>query len=156
MPTIKLPVSLFTTFQTACKIEAKRICKQAAKLLQRPEKEVLDKVFASQLVVQIIDDDDRPLTCPILLRHATLVERCRRPCILGTGKCINHQTTSSNDSYPSDVLQVTRIDYKEDLLWCDESTGNVYNSSGSIVGFYKDECLELISFDTSNETNEQA
>jgi hypothetical protein len=144
-------VSLFTTFQAACKIEAKRICKQAAKVLQRPEKEVLDKVFASQLVVQIIDDDDRPLVCPVLIRHTTLLERCRRPCILGTGKCIHHQTTFSNDSYPSNVQTLTRIDYEEPL-WCNEVTGDVYNSSGSVVGFYKDEYLTLFTFDTDTNT----
>jgi len=151
MPSVKIPSSLFDTFQAVFKVEAKRICKNAALMLNRPEKEVLNKIVGSQLTIQILDDHDMPISCPVIMRHRTILERCRRPCLLGTGRCLTHQAVAVQDSLPSNIQKLTRIESSDQYepLWCDESTGTVYNSSGSIVGFYKDEQLELYILETN-------
>ena len=151
MPSVKIPSSLFDTLQAAFKLEARRICRNAATLLKRPEKEVIDKVLGgSQINLQIIDDNELPISCPVILRHETILERCRRPCLLGTGRCLSHQAVVFQDTLPSNIQKLTRIGCSPEnpeSLWCDEMTGYVYTSSGTIVGFYKDEILEIYSFD---------
>jgi hypothetical protein len=146
--TIKVPSSLFITFQAALKMEAKRVCRDAAKLLQRPEAEVLELLLdpTQQISIQILNDKDITDSCPVLLKHSHLLERCRIPCVLGTGRCLKHQTITQIPDIPSSVQSLTRLECTEDHqipLWCDETTGIVYDSTGSIVGNYKNERLEL-------------
>jgi len=146
MPTVKIPSSLFDTLQSAFKLEAKRICKSVATILQKPEKEVLDKILKSQVQLMILEDREETNSCPILLQHTTVLERCRGPCILGTGRCIKHQSIQSIPELPSTLKQLTRIECTTDTtdpLWCDEATGFVYTSSGVHTGWYSNERLTL-------------
>jgi hypothetical protein len=150
MPTVKIPSSLFDTLQSVFKLEAKRICKDVAKILQKPEKEVLDKVFQSQIILQVLEDHEETLSCPVFLKHETVIERCRVPCILGTGRCLKHQTFTSIPELPSTVQRLTRIECTADTtepLWCDEMTDYVYNTSGAHIGWYTNERLTLVEFE---------
>jgi len=145
---MKIPSSLFDTFQAALKSEAKRVCRTAAKLLKKPEAEVLGIVLdpANQVALQILHDNDLPDSCPVLLQHSTVLERCRIPCILGTGRCLKHQSVHQIPEFPPMVQSLTRLECTKDHptpLWCDETTGVVYDSTGSILGTYKNDCLEL-------------
>jgi len=145
---IKIPSSLFDTFQAALKTEAKRVCRDAAKLLRRPEAEVLAIVLdpKNQVSLQILHDNDLPDSCPVLLQHSTLIERCRIPCILGTGRCLKHQTVTQIPTLPLTIQSLTRLECigeQPTPLWCDEATGIVYDSTGSVVGTYSSERLEL-------------
>jgi len=147
-PTIKIPSSLFDTLQAALKTEAKRVCRDAAKLLRRPEAEVLAIVLdpKNQVTLQILHDKDLPDSCPVLLQHSAVLERCRIPCILGTGRCLKHQSVHHIPEFPSTVQSLTRLECTEECpnpLWCDEATGIVYDSSGSVLGTYRSERLEL-------------
>lgn len=145
---IKIPSSLFDTLQSALKTEAKRVCRDAAKLLRRPEAEVLAILLdpKNQVSLQILHDKDLPDSCPVLLQHSTLIERCRTPCILGTGRCLKHQSVHHIPEFPPSVQSLTRLECTEEQttpLWCNEATGIVYDSSGSVIGNYKNERLEL-------------
>jgi hypothetical protein len=150
MPTVKLPVSLFDTLQSAFKLEAKRICKSVASILQQPEKEVLDKLLKTQLQIQILDDHEQTISCPVLVQHETVLERCRTATLLGTGRCIKHQSVTYIPELPSDIQRLTRIECTADStepLWCDETTGHIYNTSGKHVGWYRNEQLTIIEFE---------
>lgn len=145
---IKIPSSLFDTLQAALKTEAKRVCRDAAKLLRRPETEVLAILLdpKNQISLQILHDDELPDSCPVFLQHSMLIERCRAPCILGTGRCLKHQSENQIPSFPPTIQSLTRLECTEEQptpLWCDEATGIVYDSTGSVVGNYKNERLEL-------------
>ena len=155
MPSVKLPKSLLTTIQTAFKLEAKRLCRDIATILQKPEKELIEKVLQSQCTLQILEDNDETHSCPILIRHSVVLERCRRPCLLGTGLCIHHQSTTTIPEVPSSLKTLTRIECSSDHtapLWCDETTGYVYGTDGAQVGWYKNERLTLVEFEEEEET----
>jgi len=149
MPAIKLPKSLLTTIQTAFKLEAKRLCRDIATILQKPEKELIEKVLQSQIALEILEDNDETHSCPILIQHSVVLERCRRPCLLGTGLCIQHQSITTIPEVPSSLKTLTRIECSSEhtlSLWCDESTGYVYGTDGTQVGWYKNERLILVEF----------
>jgi len=148
MPTVKIPVSLFDTLQSTFKLEAKRICKSVASILKQPEKEVLDLILKSQLQIQILEDHEQSVSCPVLVQHENILERCRAANILGTGRCIKHQAVTRIPELPSTLKQLTRIECTSDTtdpLWCDEVTGFVYTSSGIHTGWYVNERLTLFT-----------
>lgn len=97
--------------------------------------------------ITIIEDNSTPYTCPVLIEN-NLVERCRRSCLLGTGRCLEHQKTTNPE--PTTQKQLTRIQSTTDspnALWCDESTGDVYDKELKILGRYKNSCLTLYNFE---------
>lgn len=152
--TLELPSELYKTFQDILLQEAKRLCRDAAKVLGRPEKEVQSKVLKDmpKLSLKIIDDKDQPVTCPVFVRRAKVFERCRHACLLGTGRCLAHQAESCIPE-TQDQTSLTRIqptDCMDTPLWCNEETHNVYTSEGQIIGRYKDEVLYVYELDTTD------
>ncbi len=147
---VQLPTSLLETIQSAFQGEAKRICRDAAKLLRVPEKEVYEKVFpaGSKVKVQLVGDSS-PMSCPAFLHEGKLLRRCRGPCLLGTERCVQHQTTVI-PSVPDRVQSLTRIEPGEDRppLWCNEETGDVYTRTGDLAGHMKDGRLSLFVLDS--------
>ena len=148
--TLEIPSELYKTFQDLMLQEAKRLCRDAAKILGRPEKEVQSKVLKEmpKLSLQIIDDKDQPLTCPVFVKSAHIIQRCRHACLLGTGRCLAHQAEVCISEIDTQV-SLTRIQPTECMdepLWCNEETHDVYNSEGNIVGYYKDELLSLYEY----------
>lgn len=153
---VKLPKQLVESLQQAFLSEARRVCRDAAKLLRQDPNDVLailKKMPSIQF--QVIDDSECPTTCPVLLQKGAIVERCRYPCILGTGTCIHHQDESKPPSIESCSTKLTRITHSEpDMgpLWCDEETRTVYSREGTNVGFLReDTVLELYHYESSTD-----
>lgn len=148
---VTLPQSLLETLQSAFQGEAKRLCRDAAKLLRVPEKEIYEKIFppGSKVKLAVVDDSSVPLTCPAFLHEGTLLRRCRHPCLLGTGRCLQHQTTHI-PSIPESIQQLTRLEPIEGQppLWCNEATGDILDQEGAYVGKLKDGSLYLFTLDT--------
>jgi hypothetical protein len=151
--TLEIPSELYKTFQDILLQEAKRLCRDAAKVLGRPEKEVQSKVLKDmpKLSIQVIDDKDQPITCPVFVQRAQVIERCRHACLLGTGRCLSHQgeicIPEVQDQKPLSRIQPT--DCMDTPLWCCEATHDVYTAEGKIVGRYKDETLRIYVLDAS-------
>jgi hypothetical protein len=153
---ISIPQSLLSVLQASFDLEAKRVAKDVSKLLKIPEKELLQLVKQMpKIQLKVHNDNDISCECPILLQPNTLLERCRRPCILGTGKCIYHQTIKEIESIPDTLLRLTRLSVPSDVdsdmktYWCDETTKNVYDSKCVCIGILnEDNELELIEYDT--------
>lgn len=144
---IQIPKPLFDTLTAAFRGEAKRLCRDAARILNQPEKELFEKVFppGSALKLHIFDTEEAPIQCPAFILEKNLLRRCRAPTILGTGRCACHQTAKIPE-IPEHVQQLTRLERvaaADTPLWCNEDTGEVYDSSGAIVGLYKNERLTL-------------
>lgn len=144
---VQISQHLLESLQSVFLGEAKRLCRDAASILKVPEKELLQKVLpqSSKVKLSVLDDKDAPTSCPALLHQDNLLRRCRCPSLLGTGRCIHHQTVSIPE-LPDSVKQLTRLERlakDDDPLWCDETTGEVYDSSGAVVGEYRDETLYL-------------
>ena len=144
---MQISSTLLESFQLALKQETKRICRDAARILHIPQNELEDKIMKQdpKISMTIISDKDIPYSCPVLLTDDILY-RCRHPCILGTGRCYKHQTIVIPDIESQKTL--TRIRYKPYELWCDESTGIVYNKKKENVGEYRNNRLYLISTST--------
>ena len=134
---MQVPCSLFESFQASLQQEAKRICRDAAKLLRVPEKELEQKVLKSMPKISLIKDQT-PTSCLILLHNEKLPHRCRLPCLLGTGRCYKHQEIPTVPEGGT----LTRISDSE-RLWCDEETGIVYNKQAQEVGNYKNSRLTV-------------
>lgn len=144
---VQIPKLLWDTLQTAFQMEAKRICRDAARLLGANEKELIQKVMPpqSKVKVQLVQDEEAPLSCPVLLSKGTLLRRCRAPSLLGTGRCLHHQTATipATEDLPIQLTRLERIEERDDALWCNEATGEVYDEEGAIIGEYRDERLIL-------------
>jgi hypothetical protein len=144
---VQIPQPLFESLQAAFLGEAKRICRDAAKILKVDEKELLQKVFpqSAKVKLQIVDTEEAPVCCQAFLQEDALLKRCRHPSLLGTGRCIYHQTATIPD-IPATVTPLVRLERLEKgdcPLWCFEETGEVYDSTGAVIGEYRDETLIL-------------
>jgi hypothetical protein len=152
-----IPKPLLDSLQSAFLAEGRRVCRDAAKILRKPEKEVLDilKTLPKATLIIHRDTDDIPTLCPVFLdTPSPLLQRCRRSCILGTGRCYRHQDTYDPPSPPGDTIVLTRIKKIAEMdtpLWCCEETRQVYNQNGEVVGELT-ECRELLLF-TLQDTN---
>jgi hypothetical protein len=144
---MKIPKSLFDSLQSSLNQEAKKLCRDAAKILKIPEKDLIAKILTKMPKVTIIDDNSAPYSCPVYVEK-NLIERCRRSCLLGTGRCLEHQGASNPE--PTTQKQLTRVQSTTEspcTLWCDESTGDVYNKDLQVVGLYKNSTLTLYDFE---------
>jgi len=140
---MNIPKSLFESLQASLNQEAKRLCREAARKLKVPEKEVQEKILKKMPKMTIHEDKEQSFSCPVFVENK-LLERCRLPCVLGTGRCLNHQASTIPDPTTHKIL--TRIQPTEDSpdpLWCDETDGTIYNKESSVVGLYKNSVLIL-------------
>lgn len=148
---MQIPSTLFETLQSALKQETKRICRDAARILHIPQKELEEKIIKNclKIPITVISDKDIPTSCPAILQ-GDILYRCRHPCILGTGRCHAHQTVTipEIDTRQPEQITLTRIRYTAQELWCEESTGTVYNNKKENVGEYRNNRLYLISSTT--------
>lgn len=154
---VTFPASLLKDLQDAFHGEAKRLCRDAAKILRVPEKELSAKVlgkFTSNSIFKIVDDNDAPTTCPILVKRDVLFERCRGPCILGTGRCLSHQTSNPPPDVSNHLVRLTRLEPHPDLqepLWCREETNELYDRSGAVIGEREEDCIVLYTLGSEEE-----
>ncbi len=151
MTTLSIPETLLDTLKRAFEREGVRLCRDAARILKVPEKELTKSVMNSTqpIKLKVFDDDDVPQTCPIMLQTSLVLERCRGPCLMGTGRCLKHQTSNPPPELPDTVQMLTRLersDPSDPPMWCDESTGAVFDTSGKIIGEFKQGILELFEF----------
>lgn len=155
--TLEVPSEIYKTFQDILLQEAKRLCRDAAKILGRSEKDVIAKVIKElpKVPLKVIDDNSLPLTCPVFIQKATLIERCRHACLLGTGRCLAHQgeICVPEIENQSSLTRIQPTDCMDTHLWCNEATHDVYTREGKIIGRYKDEILRVYQLDTSEETS---
>jgi len=151
---LKISDALLSTLIQAFERERRNLCYDAAKILRVPEKQVdqIVKQAMSTVTFTVFEEDEKRQTCPILIQTAVVLERCRGPCLMGTGRCLKHQTVP-NPPEISDVQEpltrIERIDASLPPLWCNERTEDVYNAEGNIIGHYnKDEnVLSLFTFE---------
>lgn len=154
---VTFPATLLQTLQSAFHGEAKRLCRDAAKILRVPEKELTAKVlgkYTANSIFKIVDDNDAPITCPILVKQGSIFERCRCPCILGTGRCLNHQISNPPPDVSNHLVRLTRLESHPDLqepLWCREETNEIYDRSGAVIGERDDECIVIYTLGSEEE-----
>jgi hypothetical protein len=143
---IVLPQTLLASLAASFEAEGKRLAKDVAKILRVPEKEVLQLLKQMPKVqFKVHDDSESVSSCPVLIEEPGLVKRCRGPCILGTSRCIHHQTNAI-PTVPDTLKLLTRI--KGHPYWCDEETRHVYDATGVHVGeLNADNQLELYVYE---------
>lgn len=153
---VSIPQTLLATLQAAFDVEAKRIARDAAKLLRVPEKDVLEVIKkVPKVQFKVIDDSEIPTSCPVFKRSSstTMLTRCRAPCILGTGRCAHHQNQANIPEVPDTKKPLTRVKRPQETdqeLWCDEETRKIYNASGEEVGqLTEDDTAEVYEFDAT-------
>jgi hypothetical protein len=157
---VSFPASLLQTLQDAFYGEAKRMCRDAAKILRVPEKELTAKVLgkvSANSIFKILDDNDAPTTCPAIIKQGSIFERCRCPCVLGTGRCLSHQTANQPPDVSNHSLRLTRLETHPDLqepLWCREETNELYDRSGAVIGEREDGCIVLYTLGSEEEESE--
>jgi hypothetical protein len=160
----KIPDGLLNELRAAFEREAKKICRDAAHILRVSEADLLKKVKERMSTVKLSvlpEDDDLPRTCQVLLKRGSVFERCRGGCVLGTSKCLRHQTTDQPPltEFQNTVRTLTRLERcsgTTEPLWCDESTRQVYNRNGEQVGeMNEDNCLELFVLEDDEQEQDQ-
>jgi len=143
---MNIPKSLFESLQASLNQEAKRLCRDAAKILKVSEKELQDKILKKMPKTTIHADNDMPYSCPVFNEN-NILERCRKPCLLGTGRCLTHQNSTIPEPTTQKIL--TRIQPTLETpqpLWCDETDGTVYDRSSKAVGSLINNRLILYKF----------
>jgi preprotein translocase subunit Sec63 len=151
---LTIPQTLFTTLQSCFDMEAKRIGREMAKLLDVPEKEVLQILKrVPKVSLTLHDDTEFYASCPILIQSNSIAYRCRRGCILGTNRCVEHQTIqidaekniekeAETKAETQPIIKLTRLKTTESCYWCNEETSAVYDATGKQVGFLKNNRIE--------------
>jgi hypothetical protein len=88
---------------------------------------------------KIYDTDEHDISCPVFLSGSHVIQRCRRPCILGTNRCVHHQTSHVASLPSNQYTELTRCiascvqsSYKN-LLY-NEETNLMYNENGDCIG----------------------
>ena len=139
---MQVPSSLFESFQASLQQEAKRICRDAAKILRVPEKDLEQKILKSMLKITLVKDNSSTSCCVLILKQSEdrLAHRCRLPCILGTGQCYKHQGVTIAEG---GTLTRIQAQPETEQLWCNEETGLVYTENSDEIGFYKNSRLTL-------------
>jgi hypothetical protein len=151
---VNIPQTLLATLHAAFDAEAKRVARDAAKILRVPEKEILEIIKKTpKIQFKCIDDSEIPTSCPIFKRSSstTVLTRCRAPCILGTGRCLHHQKQTTIPDVPDTMKPLTRVKRLQETdqeLWCDEETRTIYNATGEQVGqLTEEDTIEVYEFD---------
>jgi hypothetical protein len=156
MSSLSIPDTLFRTLKSAFESEQKRLCRDAAKLLRVPEDQVKSMVAKAMtpITFTVYDEDEKRQTCAVFVQKAVVLERCRGPCLMGTGRCLHHQSVKDLPELPDTIESLTRVeraDPNDPPMWCNESTHVVYNSEGKVVGNYEDGALTLFTFTEEDE-----
>ncbi len=155
---INVTQALYETLQAAFLLEGKRLCKDIATILGQDEKELQKRLLKTKIPIALFNDSERCLSCLVIIQKDDILARCRKPCILGTMRCISHQSVETIEE-PSgiesiaDLKQYTRVESNAELteqLWCHEETGTLINSKGKKVGIYENETVSLWIFDTAS------
>jgi hypothetical protein len=143
---LTIPQTLLKTLQATFDSEARKLAKDAAKILKVPEKEVLEIIKKTPKVqLQVLDDTEMVNTCPIYIQSEKVMARCRNPCIIGTGKCLEHQKTPIKNVDETKFIKLTRIKVLDttisepEPLWCNEEDKLIYNSMGQKVGILNED-----------------
>lgn len=149
MSSLTIPQTLLKTLQATFDSEARKLAKDAAKILKVPEKEVLEIIKKTPKVqLQVLDDTELTHTCPIIIHSEKVLARCRNPCIIGTGKCLEHQKATIKTIDESNYTKLTRIkvlapvnpeEPEPEPLWCNEEDKSIYNASGQKVGILNED-----------------
>ena len=133
--TVPIPLQLLENLQNVFQSEARKLCREVATTLGIPSQHVIQNVLTDmpKLPLQVFDLDVPPL-CMCLLNEEKMWFRCRKPCVLGTGRCIHHQSVKQEEPESEKVYR--RIAHKElnETLWADEQSSTVWNAKGECVG----------------------
>ena len=151
--TVIIPQTLYETLQTAFLAEGKRLAADAARILGVDEKELVKKLFSSNRVaITLVEDSERPLSCLVPIQENVVLRRCRRPCVLGTSRCVSHQDITHIPELEADIDSskiLTRLGTHPDIkepLWVAEETSQIFNSKGNCVGRRTDDGIQLWAF----------
>lgn len=71
---LAVPRSLWDGLQASFLAEGRKLCRDLAPILKIPEKELIQKLLTQppKLQLAIVADEDRPLSCPVLLQKEKL------------------------------------------------------------------------------------
>lgn len=136
---MQIPESLFLSFQSQLQAEGKRLCRDLAKVLGVPEKELVSNVLLKDKKVSIVSDtnDGKPF-CPVLVPRGTILDRCFHPTLLGTERCIQHQSVGKLPDVPDELVTLIKLSTTTPY-YMNPETKEVLNESGQLVGIYRDE-----------------
>lgn len=150
---LSVPETLFLTLQATFQAEAKRLCADMAQILGVPEKELQSKILKGpKLQLTLVEDSERPLTCLVPTHIGATLTKCRKPCLLGTSRCADHQghpdPVSQSQEPPTSLKPLQRLEtiVHNDIplqLWVDEETGHVFTADHKHIGMYENERLTL-------------
>ena len=140
--TIKIPESLFTSFQAQLQAEGRKLCVDLAKTLGIPEKELISNILLKDKKIELTYDmNDGRTFCPVFIPRGSILDRCFHPVTLGTERCAKHQSITTINE-PSNLISLTPLKTDEPY-YMNPDTKEVYNDKGELVGIYRDEDILL-------------
>jgi len=136
---MQIPESLFLSFQSQLQAEGKRLCRDLAKVLGVPEKELITNVLLKDKKISITPDtnDGKPF-CPVLVPRGAILDRCFHPILLGTERCMHHQSVGALPEVPDGLTTLVKLSTTTPY-YMNPETKEVLDESGKLVGVYRDE-----------------
>jgi hypothetical protein len=137
---LSIPKNLIANLDAAFQREGKKLALDIAKALKIPDKDALDIIKKMEKIsYKIYDTDDHDTTCPVFLPDSKVIQRCRRPCLLGTSRCIHHQECLPPPNPSPNCKELTRCisalgDLQHKHMLYDEETNMIYNLNGELMG----------------------
>jgi hypothetical protein len=137
---LAIPKNLICCLDGIFQREAKKLGADIAKVLRIPEKDILEVIKKIEKVsYKIYDCDENENSCPVFINATVVAERCRRPCVLGTNRCLHHQSEASICKQPENLKELTRCvssdcSTEQKILLLDEESNTVYNNLGENIG----------------------
>jgi hypothetical protein len=147
-----MPKPLWDALENVLTVKSKELIKDLAKALKQPEKPLLDAFRAKKQpfhLVELDDPTDNKFECEAFVCQSAVAHRCRKPVVLGTKTCPEHECWTAPSFGSKPVLQRVKTDEGESYFV--DSLMNVYTVEFERVGTYVDGVLTLFEIAEEEE-----
>lgn len=132
-----LPQHLVDALDEVLRNEARWLIKDMAKTLGVPAAPLIKKVLQKKRSVYLYESQETDYQCKALVPFKNILKICRKPVLLHTKTCHEHQSWKAPDKLPKCKLVKFKIPYGDypDLL-LDKETGKIYGPTMDCCGTY--------------------
>lgn len=137
METYPLPQHLVDSLDEVLRNEARWLVKDMAKTLGVPAAPLLKKVLQKKRSVYLYESTETSYQCKALVPFKNVLKICRKPVLLHSPFCHDHQKWHPPAKLPKTKLVRFRIPYSDySNLLIDKQTGRIYGPTMDCCGLY--------------------
>lgn len=149
---IPVPKPLWDALENVLMVKSRELIKDLAKSLHQPEKPLLDAFKAKKQLVHLVEMDDptdNKFECEALVCTHAVAHRCRRPVLLGSKVCPEHEHWTMPSVSNKPVLR--KVKTEEGETYYVDNLMNVYTIDFQRVGTFQDNKLTVFEISEEEE-----